>query len=59
LPEADDPQMGTGGSGANACTSIAFRRGTAVPMLAIPTTPRAHDQLLALARVAIARIHRK
>jgi hypothetical protein len=58
LAGADQAQMASSGSGATAFTSIAFRRGTAVLSLAIPTTPRARDQLLALAAVAIGRIHR-
>lgn len=58
LTGADDAQMGSGGSGANAFTSIVFRLGTAVFSLGIPASARAHDQLLALARVAMGRIHR-
>gem|GEM_PF-3560406 len=58
LAGADEAQITSDGAGASAFTSIVFRRGTAVLSLGIPTSPRARDQLLALARIAIGRIHR-
>lgn len=61
LADADDPQMASCGTGANLhkYSCIVFRRGIAVVSIMIPTTPQARDQLLALSRVVIGRIHRR
>jgi hypothetical protein len=60
LADADGPQMASCGTGADLhkYTCLVFRRGIAVVSIMIPTTPSAHDQVLALARVVIGRIHR-